>query len=514
MIKHIFHVIMRELKYKIWFKKNYPKEADLTTQKNYIFDYAPLISVIIPVYNTPLDLLKETLTSVFHQTYSNWEICIADGSKHSQIEDMIRSLDIKRNINYIHLSENLGISENTNAALSLATGEFICLLDHDDLLAPSALYEIVKSLNEHPNADILYSDEDKINSKGTTHSQPYFKSDFNLDLLRCNNYICHLFCVKRSIVDEIGGFSKEYDGAQDYDFILRCVDHSSHVYHIPKILYHWRIHENSVAANPDSKKYAYEAGKRAILSHLERHGLNAKVKFSDHPGFYKIEYLAAEHPLVSVIRFNPSDSEYFVKLNEAAAMAEHPYLLFLDDNISLDNNTHDTILNCLDSMLAITTRNDVGIVGTKLLYANGTVLSAGYYFDKNGSVRPGFCKYDGNDFGYFGRLQSMQNVSLLSHGCLLIRKELFEEIGGFSSDYTSLYGAFDLCMRVKKAGFKVVLMADTGLNISAGSYYDEYVKNTKEKAQFYDTHKIELSSGDSCYNPNCSLKRGNFDARV
>lgn len=550
-------------------------------QRSTTFAYAPRISILVPVYNTPIPMLEATLSSVFSQTYTNWELCIADGSPNHEIEQYIHqnvlsaNSDHRLKVKYIHLTENLGISENTNAALALATGEYISLLDHDDLLAPSALFEIVHAVNEDPAVDILYSDEDKINYKGTSHSQPYFKSDFNIDLLRSNNYICHLFTVRRSIANELGGFRKEYDGAQDYDFILRCVDYSSNIFHIPKILYHWRIHQNSVAANPESKAYAYEAGKRALLSHFERNKLSCEVTAGDHPGFYQLEYLP-KYPLsLSIVLHNITDKKnltsllsqldtwcmkkkiknknsldleivlvdpsfdthttddvsldfpalyahcsfvtykpdtrkknYFQDLNNAASLAKTPYLLFLDANASVNS------FEFLTSLLGIAQRQDVGAVGTKLLNQKGHVLSSGYYYDSSGFIAPGFHNYDSTDFGYYGRLQIMQNISLLSSACFMIRKELFLSLHEFDSSYTTQYGVFDLCLKLKEKQLNLVLATKEAISLKDDALYQNFQHNKKEQQMFLHSHSALLSPGDCFYNPNCSVSAGSFDAKI
>lgn len=577
MIKHLFHVFMRETKYKIWLQTNTPNQEELCAQCNATFAYMPRISILVPVYNTPIPMLEATLHSVFSQTYPNWELCIADGSPADEINQYLHANVLSHasgfgsNIKYVHLTENLGISENTNAALALATGEYICLLDHDDLLAPSALYEIVQAVSHDPSIDILYSDEDKIIGKGTSHSQPYFKSDFNIDLLRCNNYICHLFTVRRSIANELGGFRKEYDGAQDYDFILRCVDYSSRIHHIPKVLYHWRIHQNSVAANPESKTYAYEAGKSALLSHFERNALSCEVNAGDHPGFYQLEYLP-EYPLslsivlhnitdknnltsllcqlnawcmeqknnlkLDVILVNPSldtntaedaaldfsalyahcsfvtykpdtkKKNYFQNLNKAASLAKTPYLLFLDANTAVDS------FDLIPSLLGITQRQDIGAVGTKLLRKNNAILSAGYYYDTTGLVTAGFHNYDSADFGYYGRLQILQNVSLLSHACFMIKKELFLSLDGFDSSYSTLYGVFDFCLKLRKKQLKLVLAANESIQLKNTTFYQNFRHNKKEQQMFLHSHSALFSQNDCFYNPNCSICAGNFDARL
>ena len=226
------------------------------------------------------------------QTYSNWELCIVNASPdNEEMQKVLAEYSAgDSRVRFCNLKENLGIAENTNRAFAMTKGEFVGLLDHDDLLAPNALYEIVKILQDHPQADALYTDEDKVTTELDEHFQPHLKPDFNLDLLRSNNYICHFFVVRKSIVEKAGGFRKEFDGAQDYDFIFRCTENAGEVLHVPEILYHWRTHKASTADNPASKMYAFEAGKRAIEAHLERTGTKGEVSHTQDLGFYRVKY--------------------------------------------------------------------------------------------------------------------------------------------------------------------------------------------------------------------------------
>lgn len=260
-----------EVPYGPWYQAYVPDQETLEAQKKHKFDYRPLISIAVPAYQTPVEFLKQMIESLISQTYPEWELCIANASPdNEEMQRVLADYSAKDSrVRFCNLKENLGIAENTNRAFSMAKGEFMGLLDHDDLLAPNALYEIVQALQDHPQADALYTDEDKVTTELDEHFQPHLKPDFNLDLLRSNNYICHFFVVRRSIVEKAGGFRKEFDGAQDYDFIFRCTENAREVLHVPEILYHWRTHKASTADNPASKMYAFEAGKRAIEANLE-----------------------------------------------------------------------------------------------------------------------------------------------------------------------------------------------------------------------------------------------------
>ena len=300
-----------EVPYGLWYRAYIPTEETLETQRKQKFDYSPLISIAVPAYQTPVEFLRQMIESLIVQTYSNWELCIVNASPdNEEMQKVLAEYSAgDSRVRFCNLKENLGIAENTNRAFAMTKGEFVGLLDHDDLLAPNALYEIVKILQDHPQADALYTDEDKVTTELDEHFQPHLKPDFNLDLLRSNNYICHFFVVRKSIVEKAGGFRKEFDGAQDYDFIFRCTENAGEVLHVPEILYHWRTHKASTADNPASKMYAFEAGKRAIEAHLERTGTKGEVSHTQDLGFYRVKYPVQGKPLVSVIIPNKDEKE-------------------------------------------------------------------------------------------------------------------------------------------------------------------------------------------------------------
>ena len=280
-----------EAGYNDWLLKQLPDAEEDARQREKKFVYEPCISILVPAYETPENFLRQMIDSVLDQSYGNLELCIADGSPSDKVEQTVKEYEKKNSrIKYRHLTENLGISDNTNAALALATGDYVGLLDHDDLLLPGALFEIVEALNESGGADAVYTDEDKVNMELTRHFQPHFKPDFNQEYLRSNNYICHFFVVRRSIALEVGGFREEFDGAQDHDFIFRCTEEAEQVLHVAKVLYSWRSHEASTATNPESKLYAYEAGKRAVSAHLARTGRMGTPQNTDNYGFYRVCY--------------------------------------------------------------------------------------------------------------------------------------------------------------------------------------------------------------------------------
>ena len=292
-----------EVPYGPWFEKHKPSAEELERQRKKKWKNPPLISVAVPAYRTPPGFLEQMILSVKEQTYPHWELCIVNASRGEDGMEQVlgRYAGGDERIRVKNLEENLGIAGNTNEALEMARGEFVGLLDHDDLLAPQALFRIAEALTADPQADAVYTDEDKVTTDLSEHFQPHFKPDFNLDLLRSNNYITHFFVVRTRLAREAGGFRREFDGAQDYDFIFRCTEGAKKVLHVPEVLYHWRTHKASTADNPASKMYAFEAGKRAIEAHLARCGQEGTVSLRKDLGFYRVEYPVRGEPLVSIL---------------------------------------------------------------------------------------------------------------------------------------------------------------------------------------------------------------------
>ncbi len=298
--------------YEKWVKANTPSDQEIENQTKTRFRKRPKISIVVPLYNTDTDFFRELLYTVHTQTYKNWELCLADGSE-KELEE-IKSMCAKdKRIKYKFLGENKGISENTNEAIEMATGDYISLLDHDDMLSETALYEVLKVINENPDVELIYTDEDKFHFIDEPRFAPHFKPDFAPDTLRANNYICHYSIFKRSLLKEIGGFNSEYNGAQDFDIILRAAEKAKKIIHIPKVLYHWRVHKESTAMNQDAKPYAILAGKKAIESHLERVGLEGTVSKGKNPGTYEIAYKVIGVPKVNILIPNKDEKETLKK---------------------------------------------------------------------------------------------------------------------------------------------------------------------------------------------------------
>ena len=556
--------------YEKWLAQNQLSEAELDAQRRKRFSYAPLISIVIPLYNTPISYLDELLASIIGQTYGNFQLCLADGSDNEKIEEFIKkSYGKESRIRYKRLEKNDGISENTNRAIEMASGDFIMFSDHDDTLAPNALFEIVNTINENPGTDVVYTDEDKVTMDGGHYYEPHFKPDFNLDMLRSNNYICHIFTVKREIVNKAGMLRKEYDGAQDYDFILRCCEQAKNIQHVPKILYHWRNHPASTAGNPESKMYAFEAGRKALEAHYERMGIQAEVEMTPLLGRYRTRYAISGHPVVSIIIPNKDHIEdldkclksiyekttydnyeiilvennsekketfaYYEKVKErygniqvltwkrefnyaainnfAVTYAKGEYLLFLNNDVELISE------KWIEEMLGICQREDVGAVGTKLYYPDDTVQHAGVVIGLGGVAGHIFCGFAREEYGYFARLVSVQDYSAVTAACMMTKRKLFQNLEGFDEGFQVAFNDVDYCMKVRQAEKLVVFTPYAELyhyeSKSRGREETEAQKKrfAGEVQRFEEKWPDILEKGDPFYNKNLTLKRGDCSLR-
>lgn len=538
-------------------------------EEAYEFPQKIKISILVPLYNTPKQFLVEMIKSVTDQTYKNWELCLADGSddEHAFVGEYCRSLakDDSR-IVYKKIEKNEGISENTNACIKMASGEYIALFDHDDVLHPSALFEAMKAICEH-GAEYVYTDEatfagENLNDIITYH----FKPDFAPDNLLANNYICHFSVFKASLLDKVGVFRSKYDGSQDHDLILRLTDAASKVYHVRKLLYFWRSHKNSVAMDINSKTYAIEAGKSAVHDFLESKGYNVVVTSSAaHPTIYRLQYELNGTPKISVIipnknhlsdlihcvesilNFstytnyeiiivdNQSDDEnlfnYYTELeklgnvrvlkydkpfnysainNYAVSQATGEYLLFLNNDTQIISN------NWMEEMLMYAQRGDVGAVGGKLFYANDTVQHGGVIL-KLGEDRVAGHSHFGcprNNPGYMGKMFYSQDVSAVTAACMMVPKDVFEKVNGFDEELAVAYNDIDFCLKIRELGKLIVFTPYCELyhyeSLSRGK--DTEKKNRErfieEKKLFLDRWQSVLDKGDPYYNPNLSLDEG------
>jgi glycosyltransferase involved in cell wall biosynthesis len=566
-------------KYKKWIKRNEPisEELDQLKKVSQNFPYRPKISIITPVWNTDEKWLLLAIGSVINQVYDNWELCIADGgSTKIYIKTVLENFaNTDSRIKVTFLAENLGIAGNSNVALSLATGEFIGFLDHDDELAPFALHEIVSLLNKNQNLEFIYSDEDKIDQKGNRKDH-FFKPDWSPDLFLSNNYLNHFSVVRKTLVDSVDGFRNGYEGSQDYDLFLRCTEKisPSSIAHIPKILYHWRIIRGSAADSVMAKPYAIAAAQKALEDALLRSGLKADVIEGLFPGSFRIRYAIKNNPPVSIIiptkdhvdilqrciqsildktdypNYNifivdnqsedPETFKYYNSLvtnskikilhydypfnfsalnNYAVTCVDSPYLLFLN------NDTEVISEEWLTAMLEHAQRECVGAVGAKLLYPNNTIQHAGLILGITGTpgqigVADHSHKHLPHNYaGHFLRPQLIGNYSAVTAACLMIRKEVFIEIGGFNEDLAIAFNDVDLCMKIRNMGYLIVYTPYSLV------YHHEFMsrgyENTPGKRVrfLWEVTLIReiwgaiIDRGDPYYNPNLTLERVDFSIR-
>ncbi len=555
--------------YEAWLARHKVDKRTFRRQKHAAFAQKPLISIVIPLYCTPLPYLKELLESVRRQSYENWQLCLADGSPDDKAKEFIeKHYGREKRIVYRKLEENGGISTNTNEAVALAAGEYLMLCDHDDTLEPDALYEIVKAIND-TGADVLYTDEDKVSMDGRHYFDPNFKPDFNLFRLRENNYICHIFVVKKSLTDETGLLRSEFDGAQDFDFILRCCEKAQKITHIPKVLYHWRCHMDSTAADPSSKAYAYEAGRKAVREHYQRLGIDAKVEMTERPGWYRSHVKVQENPLISVIIPNKDHTddlelclfsmtrkstyrnyeilivennsekeetfEYYRKLpdrypkarvltwekefnystinNFAAKEAKGEYLLFLNNDVEI------LTPDWMEEMLQNCQQENVAAVGAKLYYPDDTIQHAGVVLGLGGIAGHIMCRASKEDPGYFGRMISVQEISAVTAACMMVKKSDFDAVGGLDETFQVAFNDIDLCMKFRAAGKKIIFTPYAELyhyeSKSRGleDTPEKQFRFDKEVKRFQEKWAQQLEMGDPYYSPNLSVTEGDCSLR-
>ncbi len=548
-----------------------PSTEDLARQRQEKMEWCPLISIVVPLYRTPLRYLSQLIASVRDQTYTNWELCLSDGSgEDSTLEDFLRKLEKKdRRIKVVWNHKQLRISQNTNAALRAATGEYVAFADHDDMLTPDALYECVKALRESPGTELAYSDEDKVSMNGRRYFEPHFKPDYDPDLLRSMNYFCHLVVVKKTLLERVGPLDEAFDGAQDYDFVLRCVEHTDRIAHIPKVLYHWRAHGKSTAEDPESKRYAFEAGRRAVQAHYDRMGIPAKVSMGRYPGLYRTRYAWKEQPLVSILIPNkdhvqdldkcirsieeqssyrnyeyvilennselPETFEYYRNLeaenkkarvarweggfhfaainNFGAGLAKGEYLLLLN------NDTEMIGPDCIRELLGYCMREDVGVVGARLYYGDDTIQHAGVVLGFGGIAGHAFLGFGRGENGYFSRIICAQDYSAVTAACMMTKASVYRQVGGMTEDLAVAFNDIDYCMKVRKAGKLVVYNPYAELY-----HYESKSRGPEDSPQkqeryyremeyFVKKWKAELDAGDPYYNPNLTLSKADFSLR-
>ena len=557
--------------------ESFPDEARAKEERETVFDRMIKISILVPLYNTPEPFLRDMITSVLNQTYQNWELCLADGSdaEHGEVGRICREyLEKDSRIVYQKLLKNEGISGNTNECLKLATGEYIGLFDHDDILHPSTLYEYVKAVNEQ-DADYIYCDETTfkngdINKMLTMH----FKPDYAVDNLRANNYICHFSVFAKRLLEGEELFRSRFDGSQDHDMILRMTDRAKHIVHIPKLLYYWRCHEGSVASGIDAKPYVVAAAKGAVADHLRRHGFT-HFQITSTKAFetiFKIRYEIIGDPMISIVIPNKDHAadlkrcitsilekstyenyeivivengsetkeifEYYTSLKEYDNIRVVTYEKPEEQNgfnysavnnfgvkqtkgdyiLLLNNDTEVITVNWMEELLMYAQREDVGAAGAKLYYGNKTIQHAGVVLQLGAHRTAGHSHYGQSreNLGYMGRLCYAQNVSAVTGACLLVKKSLFEEVGGLDESFAISLNDVDFCLKLREKGLLNVFTPFAELyhyeSVSRGldDSGEKAERYNRESAHFREKWKTVLEKGDPYYNPNFSLDRSDF----
>jgi GT2 family glycosyltransferase/2-polyprenyl-3-methyl-5-hydroxy-6-metoxy-1,4-benzoquinol methylase len=556
-IQRLRNLTDRHLSYEYWIKHVEQPACDIGAIARAIsnFDYKPRISVIIPVYNTPTELLDFAIQSMRMQYYENWELCICDdASTDARVRPNLekwQSQDSRIKVTFS--TGNQGISGASNRALQLASGEFVGLLDHDDELSPDALYEVVKLLQRQPQADMIYSDEDRLDPRGR-RVLPFFKPDWSPEYMLSCMYTCHFGVYRKRLLDGVGGFRVGFEGSQDYDLVLRVSEKTKNIHHIPKVLYHWRMIEGSAAASAEAKPYAYEAAKRALYEHLERRQISADVIDGNLTSHYRIRFNLRSTDKVSIViilssgkpdllkacitsiegktsyknyqilvvdKKNAAAQEFSSRshpvmpfegpfnssrlINFGVKKADGDYLLLIHDDIELISG------DWIDSMLGLCEQKEIGVVGAKLLYRNGLIEHAGIVLGLKGVAGRPLRKFPRNTRCGFDIVSDLRNCSAVSAACMMVRKGIFEEVGGFDEAISARHNDIDFCLRVRKAGYRVAWTPWAELyhgclcpDIGRGSREVEYLKKRWGK----------ILATDPYYNPNLTLRHEDFGFHV
>ncbi|MCR4744710.1 MAG: glycosyltransferase family 2 protein [Lachnospiraceae bacterium] len=561
--------------------ESFPSADEIARQRAYKFAVRHKFSILVPLYNTPEKFLREMIESVTAQTYTDWELCLADGSdaEHPEVgkivDEYVRA-DASGRIKYKKIEKNLGISGNTNECFTLATGDYIGLFDHDDLLHPCVLFEYMCEI-EKSGADFLYCDEatfegESINNMVTLH----FKPEFSIDNLRANNYICHFSVFKKELSDKVGHFRSEFDGSQDHDMILRLTDAAKCIKHVPHILYYWRSHAASTAADINSKTYAIEAAKKAVAAHLESKGFKGFEIESTRafPTIFRIRYAIEGEPKISIIIPNHDHEEdlrrcidsildkssyenyeiivvenrssdealknYYKSLEECPKVKivncdiEFNFSKLVNFGVSqasgdyillLNNDTEVISRDWIENLLMFAAREDVGAVGCKLYYKDWAIQHAGIVIGLGAHRTAGHTHYRlaKDNLGYMGRLCYAQDVSAVTGACLMVSKKAWDMVGGFDEGFAVALNDVDFCLRLREKGFLNIFTPFAELfhyeSISRGDDTDgsdkaRAARYDQEAEKFRTKWKAALEAGDPYYNPNFSLDHSNYTLKA
>lgn len=565
---------MRQFPYERWMLAHSFRASDRArlAETIAILPLRPTFSILMPVYETHEKYLREAIESVRTQAYSDWELCIADdASKQPHVRAVLEEYaEHDSRIKLVFRAENGHIAATSNSALALATGTFVALLDHDDVISPDALFEVALAVNRRPDVDVVYSDEDKIDEDGR-RSLPYFKPDWAPDSLLSRNYISHLGVYRRSLVEEVGGFRRGFEGSQDYDLLLRVTERTDRVSHIPRVLYHWRVHSGSTAATRDQKGYALDAGAQALTEALARRGEPGRVVHDEvRSGLYTVRYEIRRPGKVSIVvptrdhgadvdlclrtlfeRSTYADVEVllldngsrdadslrtfdqwverepervrlvrydvpfnFSRINNyAVSQSTGDYLLFLN------NDTEIVTPDWIEAMVEQAQRPAIGVVGAKLLYPDDTVQHAGVIVGLGGVAGHSHKHFAGDEPGYFYTLQTVNNFSAVTAACCMIRREVFEEAGGFDEELAIAFNDVDLCMRIKAAGYRniylphVVLYHHESKSRGYEDTADKQARFLREQQVMHERWKTDILP-DPFYNVNLTRDAENYEIGI
>lgn len=549
--------------YDEWMELNDPTEEELEKQRKAKFKISPKISILVPMYNTPLNFFEELVEYMINQTYTNWELCLEDGSpkKNEEIEEICKK---DKRIKYNYTGNNLGIAGNTNEALKRATGDYIALLDHDDLLPVNCLYEIVKAINEDPDIEFIYTDEDKITTTDKPRFEPHFKPDFAIDTLRGNNYICHFSVFRKDLMQKLEGERSKYNGAQDFDIIIRMAEITDpkHIKHIPKVLYHWRVHDLSTAkAGGDAKPYAFEAGIKVLEDHLKRVGLEGKVSHGATLGNYKIDYKVKGNPKVTILIPNRNETKTLktcIKSILKKTTYENYEIVIIENNsnkksifryykkieknprvkvlyypekefnyskiinygvkntdgeyvIQLNNDTKLLTPDWLEKMVGMNQREDVGAVGVKLYYPDKTIQHAGVIIGVYGVAGHVFKGIYQKAHGYFARESCVQNLSAVTAACIMAKRSIYEQVGYMDENFAVAFNDIDFCLKIIQTGNLIIYNPFVEfIHYESKSRGTEDTPEKQKRFQseidlFYEKWGEYKKKGDPYYNINLRL---------
>lgn len=556
-------------RYVNWISQNESSYEDWKLQEKCNFQYKPKISILVPVYNPNEEYFVDLLNSFFDQTYKNWEVCIADGSEAEN--EVIKALCMQSDkLKYKYLGQNFGIAGNTNAALDMAEGDFIAFSDQDDYLPPSCLYEVVRSINTNKDVELIYTDEDKIDENGDRFA-PHFKPEFSITTLECTNYITHFVVMKRNLVEKIGKLDSRFDGAQDYDYLLRAVENTKNIVHISGVYYHWRMQKNSTASSIDSKLYALDAGKRALEEHLKRIGKEGIVEQSEEvPGAYKIKYKVQGNPKVSIIIPNKDGYKLLKRCIESILKLTtyNNYEIIIIENNSTDKKTfkyydeiqkddkikvinyegdfnYSKIINfgvrqstgefilqlnndCkllttdwLEIFIGYAQNKEIGAVGARLYYEDMSIQHAGIAYGIQGTAANLLVNLPYGKHGYYAKEAIIANVSAVTGACLFSRREIYEEVGYMDEELFKVsFNDVDFCLKILEKGYLIVYNPYIEL-IHYESKTRGYEDTPEKKVRFRDESKNFrekwsdlLINPDPNYNKHFSRDDCNFTIKI